>query len=138
MEGQGRKGQKECNKYFLVSSMLTYFLQLSYNHRKSTVGEGHFFFTCQRAPMLYYAIKNTMDLLQPERSPISPLMALESSHTTEHDYDTSSECMYIVPEHLDGVQTHMVVSRPTCVMFPEQHNDLECTSAATSGYLFLS
>ena len=56
-----------------------------YNHRKSCVGEGHFFFACQRASTLYYAIKNTMELikLQRERSPVPPMMASENVRTTD-------------------------------------------------------
>ena len=56
-----------------------------YNHRKSCVGEGHFFFTCQRASTLYYAIKNTMELidLRHERSPVPPMMASENVYTAD-------------------------------------------------------
>ncbi|KAL5466855.1 hypothetical protein EMCRGX_G031007 [Ephydatia muelleri] len=53
--------------------------------RRSCVGEGHFFFACRRASTLYYAIKNTMELikLQRERSPVPPMMASENVCTAD-------------------------------------------------------
>ena len=66
-----------------------------------------------------------MDLLQPERSPVPPLMALESGNTTEHDYETLSEQMYTALDHHSDAKTDtydVPLTNSTSEQSPDQHD----------------
>ncbi|KAL5466862.1 hypothetical protein EMCRGX_G031019 [Ephydatia muelleri] len=86
--------------------------------RKSCVGDGQFFFSCQRGMVLYWAIRNAMDLivLHPGKSPVPSMspairrVKTVSLMTTENV--STADCPGALIDPIIHRQRHTCIKRP--------------------------